>query len=602
MGLSSSSPTTFGDILEVQKTIPAYQRDFVWDPDLREQFLENLLDAFESRDQYFIGSMVFRRDTDVYEVVDGQQRITMVYLVVSAAISVAQDEGITEKYNSIFVGFGELLSKSILLDGEPEQTPLLRHQDKQINQAYLAISEGKQIDVDATGIRMVKNLGEAQSALREQMSQWVAQKSSPIKEIAEFLNFLRDHLLCIHHVAEDVAQALTIYSRLNSTGKALTKFEVLKGLSFTAVENTARWDQLHDQWANLEKLFATKVQFGGKGAYRAIISEDTLLTYMMFLDKPWIGNARAGSPWVSEQDLNRVLLDKPFAKLLEDDANGFIGDIEKFAREVRSLRTADGNFSKDISNYLKDISAVAQTQSQWLLLGVPLSRYFIDCEEAFRVLRNMVLVFSFALTGSGTASKIYKDLAAKIAPAHLDSAPSRGQLDDVIAGMRKNIEHYLPECKHKIEHLSYDTVSHRRLIRRVFEFIEVEVQAQSASGGVSNLLCLNGKKGVNLDHLQPSNTATLAPDIQHSLGNLCLLDESPNKGLGDLPFENEKKQYNLAQSSYVVTKALAVDRESLVGVPKRCVQELKQYPKLTDISVRERTQDLIAYFEARVRA
>ena len=78
-------------VLAVRKLIPIYQRNFVWNSDLRKEFFSDLVDAAargNDAPEYFIGSMVFRKnESHQFEVVDGQQRITIILLLVSCAAS-----------------------------------------------------------------------------------------------------------------------------------------------------------------------------------------------------------------------------------------------------------------------------------------------------------------------------------------------------------------------------------------------------------------------------------------------------------------------------------------------------------------------------------
>ena len=97
---------------------------------------------------------------------------------------------------------------------------------------------------------------------------------------------------------------------------------------------------------------------------------------------------------------------------------------------MKSLRegTIRHQSSERIENYLLDIASIAQTQSQWLLVGIPLLKHFPRATEAFRALRNMVFVFSFALTGSGTASGVFRALARKLNEKHLRNEPCQENL------------------------------------------------------------------------------------------------------------------------------------------------------------------------------
>ena len=62
--------------------IPDYQREYDWDDENIEEFLEDIKDS-AIEDNYFIGHMVFKGDFagNTFEVIDGQQRITTITIL-----------------------------------------------------------------------------------------------------------------------------------------------------------------------------------------------------------------------------------------------------------------------------------------------------------------------------------------------------------------------------------------------------------------------------------------------------------------------------------------------------------------------------------------
>ena len=65
-------------IFESKYLIPIYQRNYAWGKDE----IEMLLDDIKSNDDgYFIGSLVVRQKDGVFEVIDGQQRLTTLFLI-----------------------------------------------------------------------------------------------------------------------------------------------------------------------------------------------------------------------------------------------------------------------------------------------------------------------------------------------------------------------------------------------------------------------------------------------------------------------------------------------------------------------------------------
>jgi len=65
--------------------IPLYQRNFAWTYDEIEQLLNDVADAFqENRDNYYIGTLVVNKENDIFKIIDGQQRTTVLNLITLA--------------------------------------------------------------------------------------------------------------------------------------------------------------------------------------------------------------------------------------------------------------------------------------------------------------------------------------------------------------------------------------------------------------------------------------------------------------------------------------------------------------------------------------
>ena len=63
----------------VHYEVPIYQRNYAWETDQIEQLIE---DINSSKDDYFLGNLIVnQKDNNVYEVIDGQQRLTTLYLL-----------------------------------------------------------------------------------------------------------------------------------------------------------------------------------------------------------------------------------------------------------------------------------------------------------------------------------------------------------------------------------------------------------------------------------------------------------------------------------------------------------------------------------------
>ena len=67
---------------EKEYIIPLYQRAFAWEDKQLTQLVEDIEDVAEDAN-YYIGSLIVSEQNGRYEVVDGQQRLTSLYLLLN---------------------------------------------------------------------------------------------------------------------------------------------------------------------------------------------------------------------------------------------------------------------------------------------------------------------------------------------------------------------------------------------------------------------------------------------------------------------------------------------------------------------------------------
>ena len=64
--------------------IPIYQRNYAWERDEIYTLIKDVYDSLE-KSVYYIGTLVtYKRDENIFEVIDGQQRLTTIYIILKA--------------------------------------------------------------------------------------------------------------------------------------------------------------------------------------------------------------------------------------------------------------------------------------------------------------------------------------------------------------------------------------------------------------------------------------------------------------------------------------------------------------------------------------
>ena len=77
---------SINEIYNVEKAIyeiPIYQRNYAWGQDEISALIQDVYDAYKAnKSTYYIGTLVtFHKGDNIYEVIDGQQRLTTIYLL-----------------------------------------------------------------------------------------------------------------------------------------------------------------------------------------------------------------------------------------------------------------------------------------------------------------------------------------------------------------------------------------------------------------------------------------------------------------------------------------------------------------------------------------
>ena len=90
--LAGAGKTLFSEV-GVRYVIPRYQRAYAWEEKEIEQLIDDICDDNDPKRDYYIGSLIVARrkadDGVEYEVIDGQQRLTTIYLLLQCLL----DEG-----------------------------------------------------------------------------------------------------------------------------------------------------------------------------------------------------------------------------------------------------------------------------------------------------------------------------------------------------------------------------------------------------------------------------------------------------------------------------------------------------------------------------
>ena len=207
-------------------SIPEYQRAYAWEPPQWEDLWADVCEGLLNRTDHFLGTVVLRqseehrtdmlgRVVEVFDVVDGQQRLTTLALLVLALFEHLREQP---------------LGKGMWLDFV-EHDGVVRLELGGVNTQYFlslidAVRDGGPLPDSrrATNRRMRGGL----SFFREKLKAFSELPNAPRPQ--DFVTFVRDRLHTLRFVTDDAALAIKTFQTINDRGRPLTLLDKTKSL------------------------------------------------------------------------------------------------------------------------------------------------------------------------------------------------------------------------------------------------------------------------------------------------------------------------------------------------------------------------------------
>ena len=220
-------------------TIPMYQRNYSWGEKEIIPLIRDFIDYYQDEEKcrYYIGTLVvFERkektshNHSVYEVIDGQQRLTTLFLLACYLKEKGCDvSSFKEKSVDFDSRKNSRQTLAVIFNGDK-----YAHDNQWIN---TAISGGYEI-------------------IRRELPQIIAQPGNEI-ELKDFCNFLFNNVFIIRVKVPDDTDLNHYFEIMNTRGEQLEKHEILKSRMLDKIENDKEsqdcFSIVWEACANMEK-------------------------------------------------------------------------------------------------------------------------------------------------------------------------------------------------------------------------------------------------------------------------------------------------------------------------------------------------------------
>lgn len=241
--------------------IPMYQRNFAWEEGEIRQLIRDVIDSLQERRPYYMGSLVVSerdsRGPRVFEIIDGQQRVTTLALLACYLKNDLKTEtsGEMSWYNRLGIRFQArehstttlgAIFDGILMNGEPRSL------------LGMVINGGL-----LTGYRLI------QQCLKAEL------KESGVA-LPDFVEFLLNHVFLVRVKVPADTDLNHYFEILNNRGEQLEKHELLKSRLMETLDRNSPPEErqanqrcIHEIWtacSDMERYMLTKFEKSKRNA------------------------------------------------------------------------------------------------------------------------------------------------------------------------------------------------------------------------------------------------------------------------------------------------------------------------------------------------
>lgn len=238
---------------EIPFVIPEYQRPYSWSDDEIITLFEDLWDFSIERTHndgaksYFLGCIVSYEEDGKRQIIDGQQRITSLFLLLRAVFSMLeQEENKTEEVENFIRKIKPALWKENEMTGKEDRNQILLKSE-------VVTDSGNMI------LRNILETGEADPKAKDNYSRnfnkfkelYVNKSQSSPNQIYHFVLALLNYSILLPITADDQETALTIFNTLNNRGLPLSDADIFKSYIYKKLDDKGK-STFITKWKKLE--------------------------------------------------------------------------------------------------------------------------------------------------------------------------------------------------------------------------------------------------------------------------------------------------------------------------------------------------------------
>lgn len=534
---------------KVQYSIPVYQRNYEWTEEQCRKLFEDIVAAHKKQKPHFCGSIVYAiLNTGGkilnYVVIDGQQRLTTIYILTKALMDSAQTDSEKEKISDDLFNSDKFDKYAIDTSSKLKLKPV-----KSDNEQLLLLMDGKINEMDESSY-IWKNYNLFKTMIEEEFTK---DKDMTVQKIYDGLEWL----IVARIKLEDDDQPQEIFERINSTGLPLSLSDKIRNFILMVDKDQERLYE--EYWLKIEK----------------IVKDDQLdsffYTYINFKSEVF-----------PREDAMYEMFKSMFAK--EGYTNeSMLKELLHYAELYSTFLYGSDKYSNDVNKYLKSLRMLKQTTSYGFLFKVFDDRDSAiindaELEKVLFFLQNYIIRRTICEIGSNSLRGLYKTLYSRI---FSDEKNKDHYYDSVVSFfLQLNTKDSIPNDQEFSEALKYNNLYRKNALCK-FLLTAIENQGKetlnTSALTIEHILPQNKNLSTSWQKMLGDDWYSVHEKYVHTLGNLTLTGY--NSELGDKPLKSKKELLDDAQTKVVrlysdVKNADVWNKDSIEARAGRLIKEI----------------------------
>lgn len=246
---------TIQEVFKEWYTVPSYQRHYVWDSDNVNDLLNDFMDNYQEHcnEEYFLGSYIIQNKVGDNDLLDGQQRITTLFLLFaflrdyeksSEEVKETCDEMIFQKGNKI-----KKVLPRVRLNYE------IRGNVKEFVDTY--IKESGSVTAHWESIEKRANDRSENTSIQRMCNALCCFKEffyeHPEINLDDFVTFIIGNVVMIYISADSLEDAFRLFSVMNDRGQKLSNADILKSSNLEKISDDNDRNYYAREWENMQE-------------------------------------------------------------------------------------------------------------------------------------------------------------------------------------------------------------------------------------------------------------------------------------------------------------------------------------------------------------